>query len=78
MDAQERLLIEHPVGKKGGYWTAHEVFTAITGAFDFEQDCFGEIGSRAYKIIQLRVRPLKPRKKKIIEVGIDHNYAAQK
>lgn len=35
------------------------------------------MGIRAYKIIQRKVRPQKPRKKKIIEVEVDHNYAAQ-
>ena len=71
MDAQERLLIEHPIGKNQGFWTVHEVITSIKEAFNFEQEQFGDMGQKAFRVFQRWVKPMPKRKAKIIEVLVD-------
>ena len=71
-------MIESPVGKEPGmgFWTVHEVMISIKEAFEFEKEQFGELGRKAYKVFQRWVKMPKKRVRQVIEVEVDHNYAA--
>ena len=44
LDIQEKLLIEHPVGERNGFWTVYEVCVVIKNSLNFRHDRLREIG----------------------------------
>ena len=64
-------MIEHPIGKRAGFWTVTEVITSIKEAFNFEQEQFGDIGKKAFRIFSKFIRPKYNKSKHMINDGVD-------
>lgn len=71
-------MIEHPIGPKAGFKSVYEVQRSLIEAFNFQQDQFGEMGLRVFRGFQHWVKPLPLRKKQVVEIEVDTNYASQK